>query len=322
MKRAATVAITALALAGVSPAALAAWGYTGSGAGSAQSDSKPIVTPAAPTTSVSGTTVTINFSAVATTNELQPASSYVMRRYTAVSGGSVIGTAFSCTRPAPCTDGRPEGSTTHYTYTPKWGNGWTGVESSRSTAAAIPSTATLTAQSLTLTNSSGGQAGRVNNGDTFSVTFSEAIRPSTVCSSFSDGSTSVQTLGGGGGSNGAFTLQLKNNAGAITNDQVMLIASSAACSGTVHLGTLDLGSPNWTTQDRYYNATGSNAVTLSVSGDHKTLTIRVGSGTTTPVSPASAISASTSTFTPSATIKDDATNAVAASGTRTTTTLF
>jgi hypothetical protein len=177
----------------------------------------------------------------------------------------------------------------------------------------------LTISSLSFNNGSGGTAGKIDNKtDTITVGFSAPVRPTSICSSFVNATVISQVVGDGGATNGALTMTLKDNAAApvTTNDQITITASSSACGGTVNIGTFDLGSPSWTTATLTYSGSGSNATSLTLNGTHDTLTIRVGNGTSTPTGTVGSV---TATYTPSSGIKDDATNLVSVTGTKTAT---
>jgi len=180
MRRALVAAATVGSIVAMSGVAFA-WTATGAaGTGSAQSDGFPATAGAAPTVSVSGTTVNINFAAVATVSRATPATSYLIQRYLAATGGSASG-SFSCVRAVStpnCTDTPGAGTTTYYSYTPKIGAHWLGVESTRSSAAMVVSAPAITDP----TSTSKFTLGHSNTG-TMSITGSGFVNGAVVTSS-------------------------------------------------------------------------------------------------------------------------------------------
>lgn len=321
------VGLTVATIVGVSASqALAAWTSTGSGNGASAAGT--LEKPGAG--SVNGETsssLTVHWSAPSA--GVAPSGYRVYRDGNLITAGSCDNEATEVATAVSCTDDNGLSADTTYTYTVKAVRGsapWVGPANDGFTGKTLVQP--LTVQTLTLANKTGGNAGRIDAGDTIAVDFSRAIRPKSVCSSLSDTSSSTQTFGNAISNNG-LTLTLKDNATApaTTNDQITLSAGSNACGGSVNFGTLDLGSPNWTTQSRNYNGANTNGTFITLNGAHTQLVVTLGSGATTPPTtggnpPPAAISSATSTFTPSSNIKDDATNAVGASGSKTTTTLF
>lgn len=315
------VRVVTVALLGVgmtAAPALAAW--TGNAPGSSRAKATTLAAPTGVSaTAVSPTTSAIDISFVLATNP--PGTTYVVTRdktTTGAAGPQVVSGCAALTA-SPCHDtGLASGTT--YTYTVKAVlQSWNGTTAS---AGASTSAATVQVSTLTLANVGTGNTGKVNENDTITIAFSAAVRPTSICSSFSDVLTTAQTIGDGSATNGAFTLSLKDNAATpvTTNDQLSITATTAGCSGGLNFGSLDLGSPSWTTANRSYQGNGSNATFFTLNGAHTQLIVTVGAGTVTPTT--GSVSAATSTFTPSSGIKDDATNSVSVSGTQTTTTLF
>jgi hypothetical protein len=170
MRRAIVLGVGALVLAGLCSTAVAAWPAAGSGDGRASSDATPTAQPAAPTTSVSGSTVTLTFAAVRTVSGLNPATSYTISRYpTAVAttpSATVSCTPATLTAPS-CTDSPGAGTTTFYTYTPKWGANWNGVESSKSTGTTVAAAFSVTSVSPTARGQNSAQTTLTVNGTGF-----------------------------------------------------------------------------------------------------------------------------------------------------------
>jgi hypothetical protein len=294
----------------------ASWNVTSSAA-TAAAKANALVAPGAGSTSgATSSSIQVNWTAAATG---APATGYqVFRGGTLIAAGGCASTTTTATAAVFCTDNNGLAASTTYTYTVKAvrATNWVGPANTGfdgTTTSAGP--ASVTVSTLTLANNNNALA----EDDSITIDFSVAVRPSSICSSFSDSASGVQTVGDGGGTNGAFTARIKDHAATpvTTNDQLTLLVSSAGCGGTVNFGTLDLGSNAWTTATRTYQGNGSNSTSLTLNAAHTQLVVAIGSGTTT-----GAVSSATSTFTPSGSIKDDATNTVGASGSKTTTTRF
>jgi hypothetical protein len=158
----ATVVAALLAIfAGQPGVALAYWSQTGSGTGTAQTDTLGAATP--PAAAVSGTSVTLTWSAVTTTAG-HPVTGYKIRRYANASGGTGVTPGGTCAGDSngivsatSCTDqGLTTGSTYYYTVTPVL-NSWTGGESSpRTQATASGTTLTFGTSSLNVPGSLSG----------------------------------------------------------------------------------------------------------------------------------------------------------------------
>lgn len=138
--------------------------------------------------------------------------------------------------------------------------------------------ATFYTSGISLTNKTGGTVGQLELGDQLVVTFNATPHYSTICSSFSS-DTSGQTFGNGSGTNGSFTVTLKNDAAPNTGDDLLQFTTdSNACGGSLHVGTVDLGSKSFVTGgDVTFQGTGNNATTLTSGGSANTLTIKLGS---------------------------------------------
>jgi signal peptidase I len=140
----------------------------------------------------------------------------------------------------------------------------TGLNSSNSfaTAPSFPSVA-----GVVLANASGGTVGRLERGDTVTVTFSETLKVSTICTTWS-GDASDQTLSG----NGDVTVAVIDGTGA-TNDSISV--SSAAC--TFNFGSIDLGNNNYVSGgDGTFSGNGANKSTITWTAATHTLTITLG----------------------------------------------
>jgi hypothetical protein len=144
--------------------------------------------------------------------------------------------------------------------------------------------------SLTLTNNNG----NAGSGDTASIIFSEPLRVSTVCNTWS-GDASDQVVTG----NGTVTVTIANNG---TNDALSITAGCTPNFGTVNLGG------DYVAATTTFSGNGSNRSMISWTVATRTLTITLGS-------PSGAVNtvgtAGTPTYVPSTAITDLAGNAMA-----------
>jgi hypothetical protein len=154
---------------------------------------------------------------------------------------------------------------------------------------------------MTLANAGNGAAGKVEKGDSITITFSEAMNVNAFCSAWSgDGSdqsitandVAIVTLADGGASN-----------------DTMTVSTASGCSGGFHLGTINLGGTGYLGgASATFSGGGGNATTINWTAATRTLTIVLGkqqSGGSTGNSPHTV-----ATFTRDATIQDSAGNAV------------
>jgi hypothetical protein len=168
-----------------------------------------------------------------------------------------------------CSDTGLAASTTYtYSVKAKVGTNWTSVASSTFSNTTV---ATFVVSSITSTNASGNTVGVMGVGDTFAVTFDNAVNPSTI-------NTAA----------GASTMTL---VGASSTTTITISGLSASGGFSV--------SSNYETSGQTSTATG----TLSLSNANKTVTFTV-TGTPTNATNIKVGSASTFTFTPLATIQD------------------
>jgi len=86
--------------------------------------------------------------------------------------------------------------------------------------------------SLTTANVRGGTAGKIEAGDTITVTFSGQIDASTVCSGWTNGSSGAQMSGA--------TVSLSSISGTNPNDLLTLLANPSGCT-SFNFGSIDLG---------------------------------------------------------------------------------
>lgn len=195
-----------------------------------------------------------------------PTGYVVTRNGAAVpSGSGCFGTITTTT----CTDSGLAASTTYtYSVKAKVGTNWASVASATFSNTTV---ATFVVSSITSTNATGKTIGVMSVGDTFVVTFDNAVNPSTI-------NTTA----------GASTMTLL---GSTSTTNITISGLSAASGFSV--------SSNYETSGQTSTATG----TLSLSNANKTVTFTV-TGTPTNASNIKAGSTSTFTFTPLATIQD------------------
>jgi len=151
----------------------------------------------------------------------------------------------------------------------------------------------------TTTTNGTGTTGRVDAGDSFTVSFSDVVAVSTLCSTWS-GDASDQVLNG----DGQVVVTLTN--GGAGNDTMTL--SSGAC--TINLGSLNLGSTAYTTATVTFSGAGTNRSTMTWSSATHTLTVTLGA--VSGAGPAT-VTSSTPVFTPSVAVTNPA--GVSAGGT-------
>lgn len=136
-----------------------------------------------------------------------------------------------------------------------------------------------TATNINGSNTAGGTAGKIENGDTLTYTYSEAIQPGTVLAGWSGASTAVHIR---------FT-----NAG---NDTITVLTTA---NGAINLGSV-------ATNADYVSTTATFNATMALSSDGTSVVVTLG----TPSSVnASASPGRNMSWTPSASVKDLAGNA-------------
>lgn len=137
----------------------------------------------------------------------------------------------------------------------------------------------------------GGIAGKVQNGDSVGFVWSQPVDENSLCSGWSNGSSS-QSL----------TLQwsVVNGAGG-SHDTLQVTGSTPTCVGGLHVGTIDLGAGGYDTSSTSIDFPTTTNV-LSVGAATTTLTVTFGgqiNGTAGTVNTGSA-----AIWTPFATVKD------------------
>jgi hypothetical protein len=174
--------------------------------------------------------------------------------------------------------------------------GNTGTSSANTfTVDATPPTPTA----LTLANGSGGTVGKVDpKKDSVTITFSEKLRVSSMCNTWSN-DNSDQSLGG----NGVVLVTITDSG---SND-VLTVSTTTGC--TFNLGSISLGG-DYVTATSTFSGSGGNASAISWVASTRVLTISLGSQATGTLNN-TAQSAGTPTYTPSTSITDTFGNAMA-----------
>ncbi len=145
---------------------------------------------------------------------------------------------------------------------------------------------------LSFTNKSGnGTVGKVQAGDSVTFAWPQPIDETTLCSGWSNSSSS-QSL----------TLQWSVVNGASgADDTLQVTGSSLTCATGFHIGVVDLGSAGYDTGSTSI-AFASSTTALSVAATSTTLTVTLGSQTTGTASVVS--SGNAAVWTPDAALKD------------------
>jgi Flp pilus assembly protein TadG len=154
-----------------------------------------------------------------------------------------------------------------------------------------------TITSLALTNTSGGTAGRIDQNDTITITFSEQVLASAICSTWTNGSTATQTTNG-----------VTVTASRDSKDTTITVTGAPNCTSGYQFGTLVLNSAKFLAKNKdTVHFTGS---TMSYDGTAKALTIALGTPAPTPGSALATEGATNvvAIFTPDSAIKDSAGN--------------
>jgi len=176
-----------------------------------------------------------------------------------------------------------------FTATAAWAAGMT-LATAHLGASAV-STPVMFPDWLAIANKSGGIAGKVQSGDTVTFVWSQTVDEPTLCSGWSN-SSSTQSL----------TLQwsVVNGAGG-AHDTLQVTGTTPTCAGGLHVGTVDLGAAGYDTSTTSIDfPTSTNS--LSFSGVSTILTVTLNGqvhGTAGTVS-----SGSAAIWTPDAATKD------------------
>ena len=177
-----------------------------------------------------------------------------------------------------------------------------------STSSSVTFTVDRTSPTISDVTISGGTAGKPEQGDTIVVTFSEHVAASSICSSWTN--SGIQTITGN--NTGALVTITNNAAGAGGNDQVSFQIGSGSCGGTIHIGTINLGSPNYVTATMTFGANGTNKDTqFTYDPSTKKLTVLLGQANVGTACTSTCPSSSNATTTPDSAISDIAGNTIA-----------
>jgi hypothetical protein len=159
------------------------------------------------------------------------------------------------------------------------------------TATSVKDTTVPTVTNVQLSNG-GSLVGRIERGDKVTLTFSEALDASKMCSAWAD-DTITQTLN-------------DDNQVTVSVTSADILSVSATGCSTLKLGNVDLGS-NYTSQTLTYRGSSTNASVLEWNPAAKTITITLGALVSgNPIS--STQSADNAAFTPTSGLTDIAGN--------------
>jgi hypothetical protein len=145
--------------------------------------------------------------------------------------------------------------------------------------------------SVVLANTSGLNTGKLEQGDTITVTFSGPMAVNTFCNAWS-GNGNDQVLN----ADGQVTVTLTNGNGQ-NNDS--LSVTSTGC-GTFNFGSIDLGSKNYTSSTRTFGGAGASKSTISYTAAQNQLVITLGQAS----GAVGNVASSTPTYTAAAAIRD------------------
>ncbi|CAN5569313.1 hypothetical protein BH20ACT23_BH20ACT23_11590 [soil metagenome] len=119
-------------------------------------------------------------------------------------------------------------------------------------------------------------SGRLDAGDRFLVTYSQAMDASSFCSTWSG--TGDQSITPGN----VVTVTVINNGAPSGNDLLTASTSASACGGQFHFGSVDLGSPNHVQTNSTFSGPGGllgllyPASTIAYDSSSRLLTVTLG----------------------------------------------
>ena len=155
-----------------------------------------------------------------------------------------------------------------------------------------------TPTSLTTTNAGGTTGtGRIAQGDSFQVVYSQQLDVTSLCSTWS-GDTTNQAIN----TDNAITVAVNNNAGATGNDTMTLVAAAGTCGGTFGFGSIDLGTAGFVNSNATFGGAGSLRSSLTWTPSTRTLAVTLGGLTGT--APTRLTSSLTAVYTPSTSIRN------------------
>ena len=159
------------------------------------------------------------------------------------------------------------------------------------------------------TVNNGNRVGQIQNKDTVTFTWPVPIDQTTLCSGWSNAQiTHTMTM----------TWIVNNNAGSTGNDVLVGGATGATCSSGMHIGSVDLGSPNYISGANGTIAAATTAIV--VIGGTTTLQITV-PGAPTGGTVGTVASGSAAVWTPDAAVTDLSGNSCGACLAKSTTTV-
>jgi hypothetical protein len=142
--------------------------------------------------------------------------------------------------------------------------------------------------------------GTVGSSDTVTVTYSEALDPTTFCAgTWTNSTTATQTISGA-----AIVVQIANTG---ANDTLTISSVGTNCGGTFHFGSVALGGDYVTATTTFSSALRGR---LQWNPTAKTLQIRLGTASGAVLT---GVTAGTPVYTPDSALKDPAGNAIATS---------
>ncbi|XAS72103.1 hypothetical protein VUN82_24030 [Micrococcaceae bacterium Sec5.1] len=139
------------------------------------------------------------------------------------------------------------------------------------TATSTKDVSSPTVTGVQLNNVSGGTLGKMEKGDSVTISFSEPVNPTTICSIWANNTTNVQTQAGNNADN--VVVNVVN----VSSTSSALTVTGAGCP-TLRFGSVALGG-NYTDSALSFSGNGNNASSLSWNPAARTLTITLGGGT-------------------------------------------
>jgi len=134
---------------------------------------------------------------------------------------------------------------------------------STSLTAGAPTAPAMFPVSVTLTNKAGQPVGKVNNGDTITVVWSQLLQASTLCT----GATNT------GGISAAFKWSVSAGGGIGGDDVLAPSGTSTSCLSGLHVGSIDLGAAGYNTNTTTPIDFPSSTNTLTFGTSTTTLTV-------------------------------------------------
>lgn len=148
---------------------------------------------------------------------------------------------------------------------------------------------------LALTNG-GTIAGRAETGDRVTVTFRRPLDASTLCSTWPAAPTTTQTIS----ANNAVIVTLADGG---TGSDSLSVSTPGHCGGAFGFGSIDLGSPGFTTGGPLTFAGSGTGGRSTISYDPLTYQLVVTLGTRTGAGSAATVGTVTAVYSPPATLK-------------------